>query len=738
MNLVRSPIAAMRHAFRIWLDLRKFLPKQKCRSFGAQSSGHWPGIEKIFVINLDREPVRWAFIEKELKHLMNPLGGNLFDLTERYAAIDAKNFVTDPPKDAFIDPFYTLGDQLYVEPQPLTLPTRYELDAPIRMSRAEIAVARSHINVWRQVAESENSYSLILEDDVWFHSGFGRILEIAWREIASDRRAFDVLYVSYLEVKYGAPKASISSHLFRPERGLWHLSGYVLSREGAQKLLRLLPCRGPVDLWINHQFDLLNVLATKNSLISQRFDSRSSNSYSILPALSSIGAINSESASLFNNCPTTQPVFVFGPEGSGHSSLAMALSMLGYRCCSDLQSLPAPELSRLLEGSEDRIFDAYVNIGSLCTIASELRTRYPKAKFILTADSKINAVEAQLYGEGGLSGADILVFDSTKPRPWQAICEHLRCSPPSCAFPKMQDIGQRKILDGALTKDSALVRGRSRHDKSPWVVEHRSWWHGIHSISTELEQRDGEIVKINDQFVCLDEALWASRSDTFTDNLALFRPSNVEFNSGGGIALSVKKEQLGVRGYSGASLCSRHQYLFGRFEAIIQASNTPGVITGFFLHRNLPRQEIDIEITGNRPDRLLVNVFYNPGGEDANFDYGYRGTPTYIELGFDASKAMHSFVIEWSPSEIRWLVDGKLVHRRLIWDPTPIPHLPMTLHLNSWPTRSEQLAGRINDRLLPSTARVGSINLTANRVGTLPTADEIPPSTSTVSLSGVN
>jgi hypothetical protein len=102
--------------------------------------------------------------------------------------------------------------------------------------------------------------------------------------------------------------------------------------------------RGPVDLWINHQFEVLDVRATKRPLISQRRDARSTNSYSILPTLTTIGAITSEGASLFNIRPTEQPVFTFGPEGSGHSSLAMALSMLGYRCCSD-SGLPAPELN---------------------------------------------------------------------------------------------------------------------------------------------------------------------------------------------------------------------------------------------------------------------------------------------------------------------------------------------------------------------------------------------------------
>ena len=196
----------------------------------------------------------------------------------------------------------------------------------------------------------------------------------------------------------------------------------------------------------------------------------------------------------------------------------------------------------------------------------------------------------------------------------------------------------------------------------------------------------------------------------------MFRPSNVEFTSGIGAALSVRREPLGVRDYTAASLCSRDQYLFGRFEAIIKASNVPGIVTGVFLHRNSPRQEIDIEIAGNRPDRLLANVFYNPGGEGAHFDYGYRGAPSYIELGFDASKASHRFAIEWGPDEIRWLVDDNLVHKRAIWDPTPIPHLPMTLHVNSWISRSTQLAGRINNQSLPTATIVGEIILAANVV----------------------
>ena len=728
MNLTRPPIAIVRNTFRFWLTLRRLLPNRKCKTFSVESSSKFPAIDKIYVINLDREQARWSKMKQELKYILDSSGAEILNLSERYSAVDAKQFSHEREKDAEIDPFYTLGDQLFVEPQPLVIPTHLELNTPIQMSRAEIAIAQSHINVWKKIAAGNNENVLILEDDTWFRSSFAKQMDQAWTEIVTENNAnggFDVLYVSYLEVKHGAPKSSLSNNLFRPVRGLWHLSGYVLSRKGAEKLLRLLPCRGPIDLWINHHFEVLDVFATKNSIISQRRDIISSNSYSILPTLTKIGAINSEGASLFNIRPIEHPVFAFGPAGSGQTSLAMALSMLGYRCCSDLDDLPTPEMERLLAGKKDRVFDAYVNIGSLEAKIKILRSRYPKAKFIITStnDPTVDHVVNSL--EDNLNDADSVVLHLNELNKWNVVCQHLRCAPPACSFPVLKDLNQKPILDEITKLDHVKKYKIPRRDNSPWIIEFRSWWKGINVVQPKGGQRENKmLVKISDRLEHLDTRRWLLRSDTFTDNLALFCPSNVEFHQGIGAVFSIKKESLGVREYSAASLCSLDQYLFGKFEATIQASNVPGVITGMFLQRNSPGQEIDIEIAGNRPNRLLINVFYNPGDEGANFDYGYRGAPTYIELGFDASKESHRFTIEWSPCEILWLVDDKLVHRRGIWDPTPIPNLPMTFHINSWLTRSIQLAGRINDGRLPAMTIVGGVSLEVNSVFISSRSDE--------------
>jgi len=658
-------------------------------------------------------------MERELRHGLDWSGGELWDITERYAAFDARHFLQEPTKDADIDPIYTLEDQLFVEPQPLTLPSQLELNSPIRMSRSEIAVARSHIGVWRQIAASNHEYVLVLEDDVWFRPAFAKHLDQAWAEIETNgerKSNFDILYLSYEEVKHGTPKIFLSTNVFRPVRGLWHLSGYVVSRVGAKKLLRLLPCRGPIDLWINHQFEALDVLATRRSIISQRPDVSSTNSYSILPALTKIGAITSESASLFHVRPSERPVFAFGPGGSGLSSLAMALSMLGYRCCSDLQELPDPEHERLLADRDGRVFDAYVNIRSLAGEARVLRKRYPQAKFIITTGETGNIEDNDLKILDDLNGADIALLSLNSPNKWQVVCEHLRCAPPACSYPELADLGQRQLLCKAIDADASLNCDFPKRDKSPWVVEPRQFWQGIPSVPIEGGSAIAATpIRVEDCLNFLDTKHWLPRDDTFTDNLALFRPTNIEVRSGLGAALCVKRESLSVREYSAASLTSREPYLFGRFEAVIKASSVPGVVTGFFLHRNSPRQEIDIEIAGNRPDRLLINVFYNPGGDGAKFDYGYRGAPSYIDLGFDASKSYHRYAIEWGSCEICWFVDNRLVHRRVDWEPTPIPHLPMALHVNVWPSRSKELAGQLDSRRLPTASYISSINLEANR-----------------------
>lgn len=721
MNLFEPLGVARRLLHSLFLRARAFLPAQKSIAFGPAFAAGCGQIADIHVINLNRQPERLAAVMRELDRIVDAGGQPLSQRLIRHAACDARAVPAGTLKSPDIDPYYTLADQLFVEPQPLLLPASFDLSRPIRMSDAEIAVAQSHIDVWRKIASSDAPYGLVLEDDVWFERGFGRLVDVAWREMQATDRAepsFDVFYLSYKEVRHGAPKTTLSPNVFRPERGLWYLSGCVLSKRGAQRLLALLPCRGPVDLWINQQFHLMDVRAVRRSVIAQRLDLQSTNSYSILPALTQIGILNDTTPGTFHQRPTETPVFAFGAQDSGLSSLAMALSMLGYRCCSDLDDLPHSELYRLLNGRRGRIFDAYVNVASLALHLATLSERYPGAKIIVLGNLTPQAAQtAELLS---VAGEGVLYLDELAGD-WPALCEYLRLAPPSARYPSIPDRGHRTHRRTAISSTATATGKRLRHDESPWVAPERREWRGIDTESVNSPAHSAMVLtRFDDDLVDLSPSRWVLRDDTFPGNLALFRPENVRTSPAGGVELQVDQAPLGVRNLSAAAVSSRGRFLYGRFEVMLQATDVPGLVTGFFLHRDSPGQEIDVEITGDRPDRMLANVFYNPGSDGAKFDYGYRGTPICIDLGFDASKALHTYAIDWEPNEIRWFVDGQIVHRRVLWDPTPIPDLPMTLHVNSWPTRSRELAGQLVLGTLPATARVRRISVNAIR------GDDIP------------
>ena len=191
--------------------------------------------------------------------------------------------------------------------------------------------------------------------------------------------------------------------------------------------------------------------------------------------------------------------------------------------------------------------------------------------------------------------------------------------------------------------------------------------------------------------------------ETFPGNLASFALQNLE-HSEEGARLTIEAVAGGRRPYRSGAFASARSFRHGRFEADIRAAPGSGLVSGFFLHRDTPLQEIDIEFPGSDPRRMLANVYFNPGDNGSAMSFGYRGAPCWIDLGFDASADFHRYAIDWHPSRVAWLVDGIVVHQRLGWDPTPIPHLAMRVHANLWAPRSAELAGRVDERRLPVSA----------------------------------
>ena len=708
MKTIKVHGTVFKFFYRLMLLSKKLLGRKKCNAFSRRCEPGSNSISNIYVINLDRKPKRWKQVQNELSFITDSSGIPLNLFSKRVSAIDALEFKNLINTDK-VDSLYSLAEQLYVDPRGV-LPVGIDLEEKIQMSRQEIAVAMSHIKTWKMVASGEDDYVLVLEDDVCFRSNFSKYVEKIWKELKQNKDSiyeFDILYLSHKEVDCGAEKTRLTENTFQLFRGVWYLSGYVISKKGARRLLGQLPVRGPVDLWMNHKFGQIKALMASKSTINQRIDEKSENFYSVLPVLSKTGILNTEAPGLFQSKISIKPVFVIGEDGSGLTSLGMALSMLGYRCCSDLQKLPREEYQFLMSGSKRRKFDAYVNIGSIEKQIGDLADVYPEGRLIFLADGKSNKYVSHL---SQIWGDRFLVLNNQASARWNNVCKFLGIAPPASPFPKLEGLGQRTIKrkeDGQLNIEASCQWLKA--DPSPWIIPSKDKWTGL---GTDVMGGDYKPkVHILDNFDYFDEKKWFLRNDTFPGNLALFSPSNFEVKDGSGARITVCKENMGVREFSSSALTTRDSFLFGRFEAVVKPSRAEGLITGIFLHRDSPRQEIDVEFLGKDPNKMLVNVYYNPGCNNSRFDYGYRGTPALVELGFDATKEFHTYAIEWSPNQIKWYVDRKVVHSRYNWHPTPIPHLPMRFHINLWPSMSHSLAGRINTNSFPASIDIQSVFL---------------------------
>lgn len=263
-----------------------------CRQSNSFSKDSRDSIQRIYAINLDRKPKRWSQVSNKLKRIKSRSDTSLFELSRRFSAIDAR-YLDEKIDSKMLCPYFTLADQLQVEPNPLIQIDESSKAYKIKMTPQEIAIALSHIELWKKIASDNIPYTLILEDDVYFERGFANNLDAAWTDIinkSSQPFTFDILFLSFQEVGI-KPKTRIHEDglVHKPNCGIWQASGYVLSKVGAQKLLNMLPAYGPVDLWLNLQFDKLDVYLINKPIIEQRVDVPSTNSYSIMPVLSQIG-----------------------------------------------------------------------------------------------------------------------------------------------------------------------------------------------------------------------------------------------------------------------------------------------------------------------------------------------------------------------------------------------------------------------------------------------------------------
>ena len=153
------------------------------------------------------------------------------------------------------------------------------------------------------------------------------------------------------------------------------------------------------------------------------------------------------------------------------------------------------------------------------------------------------------------------------------------------------------------------------------------------------------------------------------DELQLYTdaPTNsyIEEDADGVSALVIAATEESPGNYRSAKLTTQglHSFRYGKIDARIKLPTAQGMWPAFWmLGNNFPTLgwagcgEIDIlELVGSEPNVVRGNIHYVDGAQEYAND---EGSPKMISETFDQN--YHNFSIEWTPTEIKWFLDGEL------------------------------------------------------------------------------
>lgn len=189
----------------------------------------------LFVINLRSDEARWHAVRRQFDALDLPV--------KRYDAIDGNALATSA-RDALYDP--ALNRRQYHRP----------------LCPGEVGCYASHLALWRRLHDSGDAMLGVFEDDIELAPELPRVLSA----ISEMPRGWDMVkLVGRAVEKIDSQRPLAWDHsLVRFRRVPCLTSGYVISRSGAEKLLRKRASFGrPVDVdlryWWECEFNLFGV-----------------------------------------------------------------------------------------------------------------------------------------------------------------------------------------------------------------------------------------------------------------------------------------------------------------------------------------------------------------------------------------------------------------------------------------------------------------------------------------------
>jgi len=208
-----------------------------------------------------------------------------------------------------------------------------------------------------------------------------------------------------------------------------------------------------------------------------------------------------------------------------------------------------------------------------------------------------------------------------------------------------------------------------------------------------------------DDFDTLDPGRWEVAEHTFEENYADFSTANA-VTQGGFLKLGVRVKPAGSTGkpYSAAEVRTWATFSCGKFLVRSRVAPGFGVASTFFgfhdFFQNSASQDWnEIVIESSAPSR--IDYVYTR--ENPSLPGGKERVPWSEAVPFDATADYHVYGFEWTPTEVRYLVDG-VVARSLSADIAADLIRPKRIVMSAYPSTRLAPARSFDPAVLPSEA----------------------------------
>lgn len=215
--------------------------------------------DNIYYINLDEDINKKEYFTEEIKKSV------LHKKYSKYSAVIGK----------YLD-IRLVPNSIITEDAKQDIILKKQRSYGISLTYGSLACALSHYYIYMEAKDRIKPY-LIFEDDIILDNNFDNDLYNVLEEIKN--KNFDIVYLGYNEIP-GFSKVDISDVLSKPQGLITGLYGYIVSPQGAAKLIKgVFPLNKQIDSSISDNIGLLEAYCSKKNIVGVKtnFGSKTQN-----------------------------------------------------------------------------------------------------------------------------------------------------------------------------------------------------------------------------------------------------------------------------------------------------------------------------------------------------------------------------------------------------------------------------------------------------------------------------